>query len=313
MLEISLAAVEEAARRLDPAFLDSPEVALRPGVTLKLETLNPVRSFKGRGGDWLIGHRLAPQETVVCASAGNLGQGLAHAARRHGRTVHVVASRTANAAKLHRMERLGASLHLVDGDFDAAKHRAAELAAERGWRLVEDGSEPALAEGAATIAVELLRRHGAALRTVLVPVGNGSLACGVGTWLRAVSPGTRIVGVTSAVAPATREAWRSGTAEPGPPFTTIAEGLCARVPVPGAVEVLRSVLDDFLLVDEARLLEAAGELWDTCGVLAEPSGAAAVAALADHPGLAGDGVTALVVTGANASAEVLRRTLLGES
>lgn len=311
MLDISLAAIEQAVRALDPALANSPEVVLRPGVVLKLETLNPVRSFKGRGGDWLTGHRCAPDEILVCASAGNLGQGLAYGGRRHRRTVHVVASRAANPTKLQRIEHLGASTHLVDGDFDAAKTRAAELAAEHGWRLVEDGTEPALAEGAGTIAAELTRRHGTALRTVVVPVGNGSLACGVGSWLRAVSPGTRVIGVTSAVAPATRDAWRSGVPEVGPPFTTIAEGLCARVPVPEAVSVLRSVLDDFLVVSEERLMDTTRELWENHGVLTEPSGAAAVAALADHPGLAaGDGTTALVVTGANASADTLRRTVL---
>lgn len=306
-LNVSLKAIEEAARSMDPALRDSPEVVWRPGVVLKLETLNPVRCFKGRGGGWLVGHRSAPGEVLVCASAGNLGQGLATAARRHGRIVHVVASRVANPVKLRRMEQLGASVHLVDGDFDAAKARAAELAAERGWRLVEDGTEPALAEGAGTIAAELTARHGDALRTVMVPVGNGSLAAGVGTWLRAVSPGTRVVGVTSAVAPATRAAWATGVLAAGPAFTTIAEGLCARVPVPDAVAVLRSVLDEFLLVPESRLIEAAKELWDTCGVLTEPSGAAAAAALAAHPELADPtGVTALIITGANATPDVLR-------
>ncbi len=311
-MEISPAAIEQAARALDPALRDSPEVVPRPGVVLKLETLNPVRSFKGRGGDWLTGHRCAPGEVLVCASAGNLGQGLAYGARRHGRTVHVVASRTANPAKLRRIEDLGGRVHLVDGDFDAAKTRAAALAAEHGWRLVEDGTEPALAEGAGTIATELTQRHGTSLHAVLVPIGNGSLACGVGSWLRAASPATRVIGVTSAAAPATRDAWRSGVARPGPPFTTLAEGLCARVPVPEAVAVLRSVLDDFLLVSEESLLKATRELWETCGVLAEPSGAAAAAALADHPALAAGGPTALVITGANTSAPALRHTFAAE-
>ncbi|WP_059009197.1 threonine ammonia-lyase [Streptomyces specialis] len=307
--DISLAAVEEAARVIDPVFRDSPEVTLRPGVVLKLETLNPVRSFKGRGGDWL-GRRAAPGEVLVCASAGNLGQGVAYGARRHGRAAHVVAARTANPVKLRRVQRLGAHVHLVDGDFDAAKERAARLAAEHGWRLVEDGREPALAEGAASIAVELARRHGPELRRVLVPVGNGSLACGLGTWLRAVSPDTQVIGIGPAAAPATQRAWSTGELVPGPPFRTIAEGLCARVPVPQAVGVLRAVLDEFVLVGEDRLLTAARALWDSCGVLTEPSGAAAMAALLDHPEYAGDGrdgVTALVITGANATDDLLPR------
>ncbi|MDT0444987.1 PLP-dependent lyase/thiolase [Streptomyces johnsoniae] len=311
MLNVSLDAIEQAARVIDPAFLDTPEIELWPGLTLKLETLNPVRSFKGRGGDWLAA-RCGAGETLVCASAGNLGQGLAHGARRHGLELHVLAARTANPAELRRLGELGARLTPVEGDADEAAARAAALAAERGWRLVGAGAEPALAEGAATIAVELARRHGPALRTVVVPVGNGSLACGVGTWLRAVSPGTRLVGVGSTASRATHDAWCTGVAEPGPPFHTAAPGLGVRVPEPDAVARLRQVVDEFVLVEEDQLLDAAKLLWNNRGVLTEPSGAAAAAAVIQRPDLAGEGVTALVLTGANASGDVLLRTLHGD-
>jgi threonine dehydratase len=95
----------------------------------------------------------------------------------------------------------------------------------------------------------------------------------------------------------------------GPPFTTIAEGLCARVPVEDTVKVLQSVLDDFLVVPETRLMDAARDLWDTRGIIAEPSGTAAAAALIDHADLGQHGVTALIVTGANASPDILRRVI----
>lgn len=275
--------VERAAEEIDPVFRDSPQfyaeaLSARLGcrVLLKLETTNPVRSFKGRGGDWLA-RASSPDDVLCLASAGNLGQGLAYGARSHQLTARVFAARSANPLKLAQIRRLGADLDLVDGDFDDAKRAASEAATTHGWRLIEDGREAPLAEGAATMAVELTRAHPTSLESLFVGVGNGSLACGVGAWMQAHSPATRIVGVGSVAAPATFDAWRTGDLTPGQPFTTVAEGLCARVAVPGAVLTLRRALDDYLLVDETLLIEAVRLLWHECGIVAEPSGAAALA------------------------------------
>jgi len=235
-LIVDLDEVKRARREIDPAFTNSPlfeSAALSKQyggrVILKLETANPIGSFKGRGGDWLA--RTADHERpLACASAGNLGQGLAYGARRAGIPLHVFASRSANPLKLARIKDLGASLHLVDGDFDHAKNCAADQAAKEDWRLIVDGEDRRLAEGAATIAAEITDAFADTIDLIFVPVGNGSLACGVATWFKQHSQRTRIVGVSSTVAPATYNAWRSGVLEVGPSFTTIAEGLCARTP-----------------------------------------------------------------------------------
>jgi threonine dehydratase len=131
---------------IDPVFLDTPLYrceALEPGlgctVSIKLETANPVRSFKARGTE-VIASLLASHgsRAVVCASAGNLGQALAWSGRGRGLDVTVVASRFAPAAKLDRIRALDARLELVDGDFDLARERAAAVARHDGIRLVED-------------------------------------------------------------------------------------------------------------------------------------------------------------------------------
>src|SRR5689334_14339817 len=109
---------------IDPVFLDTPFYvcddlgdALGCTVGVKLETANPVRSFKGRGTELVAGNLVAGGGTAaVCASAGNLGQALAWSGRRRGLDVTVVASRSATAAKLDRIRALGAELELVDGD-----------------------------------------------------------------------------------------------------------------------------------------------------------------------------------------------------
>jgi threonine dehydratase len=206
------------------------------------------------------------------------------------------------------MRRLGARVTLVDGDFDVARQCAADSAQRHGWTLVEDGNDPPLAEGAATIAVELTAA-GHRIDYLLVPAGNGSLAAGVAAWVKAVAPSTRVIAVGAAGAPATAQAWRTGhsTAHTDP-TTTIAEGLAARVPARRAVEAMRATVDDFVLVDDQQLLQAMRLLLRSTGLLAEPSGAAAVAAaLAMRQQLAGT-TTALVITGSNIDENLLQRS-----
>ena len=153
---------------------------------------------------------------LACASAGNFGQGLAYAGRTHGREVHVFAAVAANPLKLERMRGLGAQVELVDGDFDDAKHAAEERSRERGWRLIVDGRDAEIAEGAATMALELSRSDHR-LDHVLVPVGNGSLICGVASWIKSVSPETEVIAVGPTGAPTMERAWRSGEMASGLP------------------------------------------------------------------------------------------------
>lgn len=128
---LDTARIRAARRVIDPVFLDTPLYrceALGPdlgcAVSIKLETANPVRSFKARGAE-VVASLLADNGStaVVCASGGNLGQALAWSGRARGLDVTVVASRFGPAVKLDRMRALGARLELVDGDHDMARAR----------------------------------------------------------------------------------------------------------------------------------------------------------------------------------------------
>src|SRR5205085_11614668 len=132
-------------------------------------------------------------ETVVCASAGNFGQGLARAAGRRGQRCVVFAAENANPTKVQAMRRFGADVKLVGTDFDAAKEAAVAYTYQHGLRYVEDGSAPSIAEGAGTIGLELLagsaqapQRVAQPLDAIIVQLGNGALLAGVGTVLRAL-------------------------------------------------------------------------------------------------------------------------------
>jgi threonine dehydratase len=161
---LSLERMQEAAGVIDPVFLETPHIpaetlSARLGLilTLKVETLNPVRSFKGRGGSYYWHRRHEDVAVAVCASAGNFGQAMAWGARRFGRRCIVYAATNANPRKLARMRELGAEVRLHGGDFDAAKSEGQRFAAASNFPFVEDGDALEITESYGTIAMELLR------------------------------------------------------------------------------------------------------------------------------------------------------------
>jgi threonine dehydratase len=284
---ISVEGVRDAATVIDRVFLNSPQFVSEPisdnlGVTtvLKVETVNPIRSFKGRGADYLL-HRLAGSaDAVVCASAGNFGQGMAYSARRRDIRLTVFAAASANPLKVERMRALGADVVLGGDDFDAAKAGAEEHAAKSGALYVEDGLLGPIGEGAGTIALELTRQEEERLDAILVPLGNGSLVNGIGTWLRMASPATRVIAVVAAGAPAMEISWREGKPVSTERIDTIADGIAVRIPVPEALEVMRETVDEVMLVTDEEILAAMRMLLLDGGLLVEPAGAAGLAALA---------------------------------
>ena len=305
----SPAAIERAAEGIDAAFLATPllrhddvDAWLGASVACKVETLGPIRSFKGRGADWYVRTRgeagVDARTPLCCASAGNFGQGLAWAARTAGVPCTVFAATTATPLKVARMRALGATVVQAGADFDAAKDAARAHCAAEGIPFVEDGREPAIATGAGTIALELCAQAGP-LDTLIVPLGNGALLAGVATWMRAVAPATRIVAVVAAGAPAMRESLRSGTLVRTPSADTIADGIAVREPVAEALAMLAGLWDDVVAVDDATLVQAMRGLARRAGLVVEPAGAAGVAALLAAPRGAYGARVATILCGGN--------------
>ncbi len=299
---------------IDPVFLDTPQfdceaLSKRLGVAtvLKVECVNPIRSFKGRGTDFLV-KRLGGRQPLVCASAGNFGQGMAYACRKSERRLTVFAATSANPLKVERMRALGADVVIEGEDFDAAKDAARLHAQERGELYIEDGLLGAIAEGAGTIAMELTRN--APPDAVFVPLGNGSLVNGIGTWLKHAAPSTRVVAVCAAKAPAMELSWRAGRPVEAA-STTIADGIAVRIPVPAALEIMRGTVDDVMLVTDEEILDAMRMLLFDAGLVVEPAGAAGVAAIMRRRSeLAGMRV-ATPLCGGNLTEEQVREWLTG--
>ncbi|MBV9357468.1 MAG: pyridoxal-phosphate dependent enzyme [Chloroflexi bacterium] len=314
---LSLEHIAESARTVDPVFLHSPQfvsraLSERVGVRLlcKVELLNPIRSFKGRGADYFVQQLGAGRQPLVCASAGNFGQGLAYAAGRRGRGVTVFAAHGANPLKLDQMVRLGADVRLAGDDFDAAKDAARAHADHTGARFVEDGAEPAIAEGAGSLAVELAKWP-EPMAAVYVPVGNGALITGVGRWLKAHSIRTEVIGVCAAGAPAMFESWCAGAPRSTERAATIADGIAVRVPVEQAVRDLPASVDRMVVVDDALFVEAMQLLFDALGVVVEPAGAAGLAGCLHERGRWRDQLVAVPLCGGNLGPAQVRQWLCG--
>jgi threonine dehydratase len=310
---LDLDRIRAARRVIDPIFLDTPLYQcealgrqLGCSLSIKLETANPVRSFKARGSE-LVASLLTDrgQAAAVCASAGNLGQALGWSGRRRGLEVTVVASRWAPAAKLDRIRALGAELELVDGDFDMARVRAAGIAQQRGVRLVEDSLDIETCEGAATIGLELA--GGASFDTVLIALGGGAMATGVGYVLKALAPGVDVICVQPRGAPAMTRSWHERRVITTDSTDTIADGVAGRHPIPAVLNDLLEVADDAILVDEASIIAGMRLLLEHAGLIVEPSAALGVAAVLEHRDRFAGRHVATIICGSNVDLDAYHR------
>ena len=314
-MAISIDRIREAAEVIDPAFKDTPQFLaeslsdrLGVSIVLKVECVNPIRSFKGRGTDYLMHQIGSRPQGFVCASAGNFGQGMAYAARKRGHRLTVFAAVAANPLKVSRMRALGAEVVLAGADFDAAKAAAKEHAHGIGALYVEDGLVPEIAEGAGTIALELGRmdEH---LDAIFVPLGNGSLINGIGTWFKQFSPATWVIGVCAEGAPAMELSWRAGKPVSTESAATIADGIGVRVPVPEALVAMRATVDEVMLVSDEEILEAMRMLLLETGLAVEPAGAAGLAAIAKRRSELVEQRVATPICGGNLTEDQIRRWL----
>jgi len=310
---LSLERIARASHAIDAPFRDSPQFEapslsehLSCRVVVKVETLNPIRSFKARGPLFLTSQLLGHPH-LVCATAGNFGQGMAYAARKHGFPLTVFTNSDANPLKIARMRAMGADVRAACAGPDEPHEAAVAFAAETGAVLVEDGRDAAIAEGAGTIGIELLR-WSEPFDAIVVPLGDGALLGGVARWVKVHAPATRMVGVCAAGSPARERSWRRGQVVAVPP-TTIADGISIQTPFEEAVTDLTGVADDILLVEDETMIAAMRLAHHELGLVLEPSGAVGLAALLAHGEQFRGTRVGAVLTGGNLTADQARRWL----
>jgi threonine dehydratase len=298
-LDLQPEQIKAALAHIDPVFRRTPQFgdvrlaqALGRDVVVKVETLNPIGSFKARGASVLL-PELDSGRTWVCATAGNFGQALAYLARDRGAAVDVFVGPRVPEMKVARMRAFGARVEVLDHPEAAAREHAA---AGDTRLLVVDARDPAMAAGAGTIGVELA--PAGPFAAVLVQVGDGALIAGIACWLKSVAPETRIVGVCASGAPAMARSFAAGHAVPFAGDGTIATAIAITEPIPESVARVTALVDEIVLVDDDDLRRAMALIADCLGLLVEPAGAAGVAALLRHGEELPEGRVAVVLTGA---------------
>jgi threonine dehydratase len=283
-------------------------------VLVKLENTQSIGSFKIRGGLNLLAKMSDADRArgIVTATRGNHGQSIAQAARIYGARCTIFVPRGNNPDKNAAMAALGAHVVEAGHDFDAAMIAAEAYASRTGSRLVHPARDLDLIAGVGTVALELLEQAGGRLDAVFVPVGGGSLASGMAVVLKALSPATRIIGVSAENAPAMHHAWHTGEHHAFAATDTLADGLAVRVPVDVTLAFLRPLLDGMVLVSEREIQGAIRAYAETVHQMAEGAAAAALAAVIRH----GESFLAqrvgVVLTGGNISAAALMAALAGE-
>ncbi|HEU5450799.1 MAG TPA: threonine/serine dehydratase [Terriglobales bacterium] len=284
---------------------------------VKHENHQPVGAFKVRGGVNLLSQM--PEEErrrgVISASTGNHGQSVCYAARLFGVKATICVPENANPVKVESMLAMGARVLPHGRDFDEAREFCEQQAREHGYRYIHSGNEPLLVAGVATATLEALEEH-PGIEILLVPVGGGSGAAAACLVAKTLNPKIRVIGVQSEAAPAAHLSWKERRIATST-MKTCAEGLATRVGFELPQQILRELLDDFLLVSEEELRRATYLMIEKTRNLVEPAGAAPLAAaLRMSVEIAGRTV-ALMCSGGNLSpaqaAEILQEPKRGAS
>jgi threonine dehydratase len=203
------------------------------------------------------------------------------------------------------MRRLGAVVHLVESSRDESEAAREAAMGKDAPLFIEDGAHREIAAGAGTIAQEMTAAR-VRPNVVLVQIGDGALITGISSWLKVTSPRTRVVGVTALNAPSMAESVAAGRPIERPALT-IADGMSITLPVKGALEQVTAAVDEMITVTENALLAAMRLMIENAGLLAEPSGAAGIAALMEHGERFRGAEVAVVITGSNLDPRLLPR------
>jgi threo-3-hydroxy-L-aspartate ammonia-lyase len=314
---VSLAEIEEAARILAPVVVRTPLLpvpGLRSGLLVKPESLQPTGSFKLRGAYNAItaGGQAARQRGVIAHSSGNHGHAVAYAAALLGVRAVVVVPRTAPRIKTEAIERYGAELVTVEPTLEARVTVTEELAARHGYVIIPPFDDRAVIAGQGTIGLEIAADCPQA-DLVVVPISGGGLISGIAAALRALVPGAPVIGVEPELAADARESFRRGERVAWPAADvrrTVADAL--RVEQVGALPFahIRELVTDIVTVTDEEMLTAVRRIAGQARLIAEPGGAAAVAACLFRPGELPEAKTAVaVLSGGNVDPGLLASIL----
>ena len=276
---------------------------------VKHENHTPLGAFKVRGGAVYL-HELMRREprlhSVVCATRGNHGQSIARAAARHGLAATIVVPHGNSLEKNAAMRAQGATLVEHGDDFQAARERAAAMAAERGLHMVPSFHAD-LVRGVASYWVEFFEV--VQPDVVFVPIGQGSGICACACARAHTGVATRIVGVVSAHATAYLDSFRARRVVEAPVTTQLADGMACRLPDGEALALMLREVDDVVAVSDAEVAAAMRALFADTHNVAEGAGAASLAAALQQRGRWAGRQVGITLCGGNVDSAVFARVL----
>lgn len=308
--------VRAAAQRIAGHIVRTPTLHSRTLSTItgadiwcKFENLQFTAAYKERGALNALLQLSEEQKArgVIAASAGNHAQGLSYHGTRLGVPVTIVMPKTTPLVKVMQTESVGGKVVLEGESFDEAYAHARKLEAELGLTFVHPFDHPYVAAGQGTVALEMLEDV-PELDTLVVPVGGGGLAAGMGTIARDMNPDIALIGVEAQLYPSMYNLIKGTNLPIG--GDTLAEGIAVFAPGLFTSQVLRRVLDDFLLVREADIEGSVALLLQIEKTLVEGAGATGLAAVLTNPELFKGRKVGLVLTGGNMDMRLLANVLL---
>lgn len=313
---VPLDGIRAAAVRTGEIVRRTPIVPVSPDprgapVLVKCENLQVAGAFKIRGAINMLLEldRPALQRGVITYSSGNHGQALACAARMLGTPAVVVMPTTAPAVKVDGARAFGAKVTFFGTTTAERKAEAERLAAEQDLLVVPPFDHPAIIAGQGTMGLEILEQC-PDVRAVYVPVGGGGLISGVAAAVKRLRPDVRVIGVEPAGAAKMCRSLEAGAPVTLTTSSSIADGLLATRPADLTFAHVQALVDDVITVEEVEIVEAIRVLAGQARLVAEPSGAVALAGVRRQVGdgaLAGPVVA--VISGGNVAPEQLARWL----
>lgn len=316
---ISIEEIRAAAALIQPHIIETPLIyspslsrLLDAQIYLKLENLQRTGSFKVRGAAYKLMKGLSDNTIasagVVAASAGNHAQGVAWASRIAGVHATIVMPEWASISKQEATRNYGAEVIIHGKTLEESLEHARALA-DQGLTFFHPFDDPQVITGQATIGLEIVRQL-ADVDRILVPVGGGGLIAGICLAVKATNPLTKITGVEAAACPSAQHSLNAGRPVQAPSAPSIADGISVKQVGIAPFGIIRSHVEDVVLVSEDHIAAAILMLMERKKVLAEGAGAVPLAALLSNSMAVGrESSVVLVISGGNMDSPLLGRVL----
>ena len=284
--------------------------SLQSEVYFKLENMQKTGSFKTRGALYKMSSLNAEERRkgVIAVSAGNHAQGVAYAANMHGIHAKIIMPEFTTPAKVNAVMGYRAEVVLKGKDYNEAREHALRICREEGSTFIEGFNDPWIISGQGTIGLEILEEL-KGVEVIVVPVGGGGLISGIALAAKYINPSIKIYGVQSELIDSMKKSVEEGNLVSHVTGETIADGIAIKYPGDVTLEICMKYVDDIVTVSDESIALALFKLLERNKILAEPSGAAPLAAALEGKIDIKGKKTVMVVSGGNANLLLLSKII----